>query len=195
MELIYAIVVGMAGITSGPRKAVVAGLLAAVYAARDPHQPPGRSGDRLSLALHLAGFTALGSVSGLMADTIRRQSLATAGRNRELALLLDANRTVTASLNLYETLPTLAEKIAHGLPATFCRIGLVDDEHGHLITYGVHPIRAAGPSGRRPRRALHLGGLPRHMEAVGTERPVIVRQEEGRDAWIHSECATLFFPE
>ena len=95
-----------------------------------------------------------------------------------MGLLLDANRTVTASLNLYETLPALAEKIAHGLPSTFCRIGLLDEERGHLITYGVHPIRKLdGWHAALGERCL-LEELPRHLEAVRSEKPVIVRQED-----------------
>ena len=159
LEMLYAIVVGMAGITSGPRKAVVAGAAGRdLRGAVGRDQPTGRSRRLLlSLFLHLAGFLVLGLGSGFMADAIRRQSLETVGRNRELALLLDANRTVTASLNLYETLPILAEKIAHGLPATFCRICLVDAKHGHLITYGVHPIRPLDGWHACPRQTLRPG--------------------------------------
>ena len=76
LELLYAVVVVMAGITSGPRKAVFAGLLAVVYSAISAlSSRPADAAMLMSQALHLAGFTALGVASGFMADTIRRQSL------------------------------------------------------------------------------------------------------------------------
>lgn len=90
-------------------------------------------------------FTAymVGTASAVLQQRAERISR----RNKELAFLLEASSITSSSLNLHAILSALAEKTAVGLPATFCRICLLDRSREALITGGVHATR--------PRRLAH----------------------------------------
>jgi diguanylate cyclase (GGDEF)-like protein len=194
LDLVYTIVLALGGVTGGPGLAIAGAVLAFAGSVAAEALVIGFS--PLLLLTHgvqLLGFLIIGYMSSFMADVIRQQNWEAAGRNRELALLLDANRTVTASLNLYETLPRLAERIARGLPATFCRICLMDRQGRHLVTYGVYPLRPV--AGWRPSlgQRCEIAALPRHREAIESGRPVIIRQDDPSLCMAEKECSALYF--
>ncbi len=181
LALLYTVVVAMAGIGAGPWAAVFAGVLASVVATIiTSTREVWTTGVVITQVLDLGGFLAIGLVAGYLAGAVRRQGTEVEQRNRGLALLLDASRTASASLNLYSTLPELAQRIATGLPATFCRISLLDAPRGQLVTYGLHPVRSSdGWTGTLGERC-DLSLMPRHQEAIRTGAPVIVRDGTGQ---------------
>lgn len=194
LDLVYAILVALGGLSGGLGLAVGGSFLA--FLSSMAAESLATSFSPLLLLTHsvqLLGLLIVGYTSSFMANVIHQQSWEAAGRNRELALLLEANRTVTASLNLYETLPRLAERIAIGLPATFCRICLMDRQGRHLVTYGVYPLRPV--VGWRPAlgQRCDVLTLPRHREAVQTGRPVIIRQDDPSMCMEEKECSSLYF--
>jgi diguanylate cyclase (GGDEF)-like protein len=194
LDLVYTIVLALGGVTSGLGLAIAGAVLAFVASVASEALIVGFSPLLpLTHGIQLLGFLIIGYLSSFMANVIRQQNWEAAGRNRELALLLEANRTVTASLNLYETLPRLAERIAAGLPATFCRICLVDRQERHLVTYGVYPLRPI--AGWRPSlgQRCALASLPRHREAIESGLPVIVRQDDPGLCMAEKECSALYF--
>lgn len=194
LDMVYAIVVALGGVTGGLGLAIAGSVLAFLASiAAEALTTAFSPALLLTHGIQLLGFLIVGYMSSFMADVIRQQNWEAAGRNRELALLLEANRIVTASLNLYETLPRLAERIATGLPATFCRICLMDRQARHLVTYGVYPLRPV--AGWRPSlgQRCEVAALPRHREAIEAGRPVIVRQDDPGLCMAEKECSALYF--
>lgn len=194
LALLYAGAVALAGASAGARAGVFAGVMstaAVIYVAsgREVWTP----GLVITQAVNLGVFLAVGVASSRLVEAVRRQNTEAAQRNRELALLLDASRTATASLNLFSTLPELAEKIATGLPASFCRISLLDAQRGQLVTYGMYPLRMPngwkGSLGER----CNLSKMPRHQEAIRKEQPVVVRDGNGQMCDDSSGCLSQCF--
>jgi diguanylate cyclase (GGDEF)-like protein len=194
IDLVYVIIVTAAGILVGWPLALLAALLAAaaeivVFALWSELS----ASVLLTEGLHLTVFIAAGYLASALAGTIRQQAEGARRRSSELHLLLDTGLTAAASLNLDTSLPQLAERIARGLPATSCRICLLDPRHEHLVIRGAYVLRPevgweAGLGQRHP-----LGDLPLHRRAIETGQPVVVHQDDASSGMSQRERDMLFF--
>lgn len=63
-------------------------------------------------------------------------------RTRELSLLLDVSQALSSTLDLDDRLAAFAEKMAKGVPVTFCRVALIDKEGDQLVIRAAYPLRA-----------------------------------------------------
>ena len=193
IDLIYVIIVTAAGIMVGWPLALLAALLAfaaelVVFALRTGLSPL----MLLTEGLHLTVFLAAGYLATTLAGTIRQQAEGATKRSDELSLLLDTSLTVAASLDLDTTLPRLVEKIAKGLPATSCRICLLDPKHQYLVTRGAYVLRPEADWEAALGQQYPLDDLPLHRRAIETGRPVIARQDDPTLVMSQSERDMLF---
>lgn len=149
----------------------------------------------LQTGLHVAVFAISGYISYLLTDIVYRQIQDTNQRNRSLSFLLEISQTITTSLDLEKTLPTLAEQIARGIPATFCRIGLLEKDKKTLRMYGVYPLRALAGWETRLQQTFSLDQLYWHSQVLATGQAVILRQDDVLTAIDEEELKALFFKE
>ncbi|MEW6716701.1 MAG: diguanylate cyclase [Chloroflexota bacterium] len=147
----------------------------------------------LSESIRLIVFVLSGYLASSLFAIIRSQAAESDRHNQELALLLDVSIVSTASLDLEVTLPLLADKIAKGLPATFCRICLVDKEKQLLILYGISPLRSLEGYQTHVSEKYPLDILPAHREALESGKVVVVRRDDPVDALGEKERDLMFF--
>ena len=189
IELIYVAIVAGAGIRLGQRAAAFAAILIAVVTAGvDLLKSTPSTTIVLSASFNAIIFVLVGYLTGSLAETIRRQAADAARRNRTLTLLLDAS-TTTASLDLHIILPRLAEKIVIGLPATFCRISLLDQKSSRLVTLGVYPLHDSTPPESHPR--FLLDDMPWHQSVIA-EKQIAVAHRDASAGFGEKEWASLF---
>ena len=193
VHLLYVIVVAVTGILSGWRLAMLAALLATIAYEFVLAWTDLSVLSVLAAGFHFLVFLMAGFLTSSLAGIIRQQGRAVAQRNRDLALLLDTVSTASASLDLGATLPVLAEKLARELPATFCRICLLDAEGRHLVTRGVFPLRPLAGWQPGSEQGCALDGLYRSQEALATGQVVVVVQDDPNLAMSEAERAALFF--
>ena len=187
------IVVAVSGILFGWRLTVVAALLATIAYELVLAWTDLSVLSVLAAVFHFLVFLMAGLLTSSLTGIIRQQGRAVDRRNRDLALLLDTVATASASLDLGATLPLLAEKLARELPATFCRICLLDAEGQHLVTRGVFPLRPLEGWQPGTEQGCALDGLYRSQEALGTGQVVVVVQDDPNLAMSEAERAALFF--
>lgn len=188
LDLVYALVVALGGVTGGLGLAIASSLLASLASVAAEALTTGFS-PWLALAhgAQLVGFLFV----GLLASLIYKRTSRAAEDARELALLLAASRTMTASLNLHETLPHLAERVTARLPATWCRVCLLDKQALHLVTYGEYPRRQVDGWHSLLGQRCDLVNLARHREAIQTGLPVTIRQHGSSPPVAEGGCPAL----
>ncbi len=194
LDVVYVLIVAAAGIMVGWPLAVVAALFALAAEILVNALRAGISNSvLLGEALHFAVFLAAGYLASYLAGVIRQQALGATQRSGQLSLLLDTSVTAARSLDLDETLPRLAEKIARGLPVTSCRICLLDPTHQYLVTRGAYVLHSEPGWEPSVGQRYPVNGLPLHRQAVETGRPVIARQDDPSSIMSQGERDTLFF--
>jgi diguanylate cyclase (GGDEF)-like protein len=189
IKLIYVAIVAGAGIRLGQRAAAVtAVLIAVVTAGVDLLKSTPSTTIVLSASFNAVVYILIGYLTGSLAETIRRQAAEADRRNRTLTLLLDAS-TTTASLDLHVILPRLAEKLVMGLPATFCRIGLLDRKSNRLVTFGMYPLSdSAAP---QTDQRFPLDDMPWHRRVIA-EKQIAVAHRDASAGFGEKEWASLF---
>lgn len=141
----------------------------------------------------MLGLSIIGLVSGLIGFTLQRFNLDRSRRNRSLSMLVEANRITSATQDLETTLPELAKNIAQGLPATSCRIMLLDKTGNYLKNYGVYPLRDLDDLNPDFDEKRALDELPSHREAIEEIKIVLIDLEEDQKALSETEKDLLFF--
>jgi len=149
----------------------------------------------LQTGLHVAVFTISGYISNLLSEIVYQQIIDTNQRNQSLSFLLDISQTITTSLDLEKTLPTLAEQIARGIPATFCRISLLEKDKKSLRIFGVYPLRPLSGWEARLQQTYSLDQLYWHGQVVASGQPMVLRQDDVLTAIDEEELKALFFKE
>lgn len=194
MDLLFVVVVVVSAIMAGFKMAFIASLLAIGVdnIVSVLHETPQQYFLRDEIVL----FTILvlsGYLASLLAGVIHQQARDTEQRNRELSLLFDVSATASSSLRLEELIPVLTEKIAKGLPASFCRICILEPNHQALVTMGVSPLRPL--EGWEPRLGDRwpLERLPKHRQVIEQGEIVVVRQEDSENGLSEEERQVFFF--
>jgi diguanylate cyclase (GGDEF)-like protein len=194
MDLLFVVVVVVSAIMAGFRMAFIASLLAIGVdnIVSVLHETP----QQFFLRDEVVLFTILvlsGYLASLLAGVIHQQARDTEQRNRELSLLFDVSATASSSLRLEELIPMLTEKIAKGLPASFCRICILEPNHQALVTMGVSPLRPL--EGWEPRLGDRwpLERLPKHRQVIEQGEIVVVRQGDSENGLSEEEREAFFF--
>jgi diguanylate cyclase (GGDEF)-like protein len=176
VDLLFMAIVATSGFVSGRNIAVLTALLSAAggaaVAAVVLEQPPSVAQNALTALIYLAG----GLLASDQASTIRQQAEEARQRNLELGFLLEASEAVS-SLDLQMALPRLAEQIAKKLPATYCRICLLDASQSQLIIEGTFPLRPLPLDGSAQRTVWPLNDMPNVRRAISTGTTTILRRD------------------
>lgn len=194
VDLFFVVIVVAAGITVGFPLAAVAATLSALAHALVGMMQGGVSflfWDRI--ALEFLVFLTAGFLASSLSNVIARQKAGVDRQNRNLALLLDTGTIAASSLDLRVTLPNLAEKIARGVPLTFCRICLLDADQTRLKVAAAFPLRPL--LGWEPNidRDYALADLACHQKAMLTQQVVMIRSGDPSLVMDEKEKQALFF--
>ena len=121
------------------------------------------------LVVLLAGYL----VSSL-ADVLYNQIAFSERQNRDLILLLKAGNFASRSEDLRRTLLSIAELVVKDLPATSCRIALLNPEGDGLETYGAYPLNSleGWKAGLGEPHALNT--LPLHLQALQSGKNLVL---------------------
>ncbi len=141
----------------------------------------------------MIGLSIIGLVSGLIGYTLHRFNLDRSQKNRSLSMLVEANRITSATQDLETALPELAKNIAKGLPATTCRIMLLDKTRNYLRNYGAYPLRDLDDLNPDIEEKCALDDLPSHRGAIEERKIVLIDLEKDQKALSEKEKALLFF--
>lgn len=144
-------------------------------------------------AFDFIGLSVIGIMAWLIGRTLHNFSQDTTRKNRSLSMLVEANWITSASKDLDTILPQLAENIARGLPATSCRIALLDRTKKYLHDYGVYPLRDIGNLDPNRKEKHLLDDLPHHQKAIEELTVVLVDLEEDQETLPEKEQDLLFF--
>ncbi len=63
-------------------------------------------------------------------------------RTRETGLMLDVAQALSSTMDIDDRLAVFVEKMAKGIPVTFCRVALLDGKGDHLVIRAAYPLRA-----------------------------------------------------
>ncbi len=196
LDIIWVVVIMIAAIMSNATLAFVAVVFSSLaYMLVSFLQIGYNYGFLLQSGLHLAVFIISGYLSSSLAENTRQQIRDANQRNQSLSFLLGISQTITTSLDLEKTLPTLAEQIARGIPATFCRISLLENDNKLLRIFGVYPLRTLTGWEAKLQQTYILDQLYWHNQVVATGQPVVLRQDDVLTAIDEKELKALFFRE
>ncbi len=196
LDILWVVVVMIAGIMHSWALASLAVVLSSIaYILVIYLQMGFNFGFILQTGLHLIVFVISGYLSSSLAEIVRQQIRDTNQRNQSLSFLLGISQTITTSLDLEKTLPTLAEQIARGIPATFCRISLLEKDNKSLRIYGVFPLRSLTGWETRLQQTYTLDQLYWHSQVLTSGQPMVLRQDDVLTAIDDKELKILFFKE
>jgi diguanylate cyclase (GGDEF)-like protein len=139
------------------------------------------------------GLSVIGIVAWLIGHTLQHFNRDTTRKTRSLSMLVETNRITSASNDLETALPRLAENIAHGLPATSCRITILDKTKKTLHDYGGFPLRELDHLDPIRKEKYSLNDLPNHRKAIEELTVVLIDLEEDQKALQGKEKDLLFF--
>ncbi len=194
VDMVYMLIVVHAGIIGGWKLAWRIALLAGLGDALVQALLQGVT-FRLVLTevFHIGLFVIAGYTTSTLATTIRRQNEQIAHRHHDQALLLSVSVTLASSMETRAALPRLAEQIARGIPATFCRICLLDDASKQFVTAGVFPLRVLDGLAAGLGSVCALADAPQHARALAGKKPVILRLDGAAVGLSAKERAALLF--
>ncbi len=139
------------------------------------------------------GLAVIGFISGFIGRTLRDALRNAIRKNRVLSMLVEANHILATKDDLEHIFPTLARIIAQGLPATLCRILLLDKGHDSLIDFGNYPLRPGRDHETVPGQAYALDKLPLHARAIEENRNLIVQVGDPQQPLSQEEMDLLYF--
>jgi len=139
------------------------------------------------------GLSVIGFVSGFIGRTLQHTLRDATRKNKVLAMLVDANRILSTKRDLDHIFPTLSRIIAQGLPATLCRILLLDDRDDHLIDFGYYPLRKDRNQTTLPGHSYPLEKLPLHTRAIKENQNLIIDVSDPQPSVSQEEMDLLFF--
>ena len=128
----------------------------------------------ITLVLQILMILLAGYLVSSLADVLHTQISFSERQNRDLTLLLKAGNFASHSEELRRTLLSLAELVVKDLPATSCRIALLNPAEDGLVTYGAYPLNSL-PGWRANIGALHsLSSLPLHLQALQSGKNLVL---------------------
>lgn len=116
--------------------------------------------------------------SSTLGKILHSQAVEAMQESKNLALLLDASLATSNSLDLNLTLPQLTEKIIRGLPASFCRIDILDEEGECLVLSGINAQRGTQSLNLATKQITHPNTIPLIAEVLHTRKTRTIQQKE-----------------
>lgn len=101
-------------------------------------------------------------------------------RTRELSLLLDVSQALSSTLDLDDRLAAFAEKMAKGVPVTFCRVALLENKGKQFVIRAAYPLRALDwdPG---VGHVFPLADCPLEQQLFAEQRPIILENIQPAD--------------
>lgn len=186
----YVLVIAVIGIMSGWRLTILAAVLAILaewYVSLLRPELATLPGYTIAKVL---AYLMAGWLASSQARLMRRQADELRQRNAEMSFLLRASETAS-SLDLTLTLPQLAREIARGLPATLCRIYVLDQQSSVLTAEGDFPLRSLDPAAVEQSASWRLSEMPAIARALRGGAPLVYLQDSARDELSDMERSAL----
>ncbi len=194
IALLFMLVVILTGLRLGKSPSLAAALMAAVVSLlASALQSPLTGGKLFFASFQLIVYVLSGLLSSELALAMQRQSSETAGRNRNLALLLEMS-AIGNSLELDVTLPEMAAKIVEGLSASFCSIHLLEQDGRFLVTMAASSITPNDPTHAIIGRSRLVNSVPWHKKAIETRQVMIFRQDRPYMSIREEESREMMLP-
>lgn len=103
-------------------------------------------------------------------------------REEEVRLLLDASAAVSSALRVDKVMQILCDKIAATRKVTYCRISLLDDTRSILTVKASYPTREIAGWKNGIGEQLDVTGAKHHSEVIASGKPLVVRNDQNREA-------------
>lgn len=172
MNALFVTIIFLGGISGGRAAAFFAAVTSLLGAMAVENylnlSPPEQVANQI---IYLLQFTVTAYISSALGDVLTSQVQERQRQNEDLTLLLDASLTATASLDLNQTMPKLAQKIVHSLPVSYARIDLIEDKY--LVPYGIASHRYGIEKWSKLRLYPTLKELPWIQTAYEQQRSVL----------------------
>jgi len=194
LEILYMAVIAVAGILAGKRIALGLTLLAVLADIGTMVLGVDQVASIfIILSLHTLVFLITGYFVSTLAGIIHQQIQNSSRRNRDLAVLLEVERLVTDGEKLFSALPKIAEVVVKNLPASMCRISLLNADNHKLVTRGVYPLEPIDGWAPQIGETHALKSLPKHYQALEKE-DIVVKHRQGMGVILsRREEEMLFF--
>lgn len=181
VDVLYVLVIAVAGFMSGWRLSVLAAALAIAADLCVVWLRPELSAAPAHTSTKLIAYLIAGWLASSQARIMRRQAAELRQRNTEMSFLLRTSETAS-SLDLSLTLPQLAQEIAKGLPATICRIYVLDQASATLTAEGDYPLRPLDEAAAQQSASWRLRDMPAITRALRSLVPTVYLQETRPEA-------------
>lgn len=145
-----------------------------------------------TLGMQILMILLAGLLISALAGVLHDQVVVSEGQNRELFILLQAGNIASKSVDLGRALPSIAELIARNIPATTCRIILLNPEEESLETYAAYPQKTIEGWETGIGKAFPLSSSLLHKEVLESGKPLVVHDKRG-GAFISEEERSNFF--
>jgi diguanylate cyclase (GGDEF)-like protein len=136
-----------------------------------------------------------GLLISILAGVLHDQLVNSERQNRDLFILLQAGNIASKSVDLGKALPSIAELIARNIPATTCRICLMNQEEECLEVHAAYPLKPM--QGWEPGigKSYSLSTSPLHKEALESGKPLVVHESSEGTFISEEERNGFFFPD
>jgi diguanylate cyclase (GGDEF)-like protein len=130
----------------------------------------------ITLGLQVLVILLVGYLVSTLADVLHKQISFSDRQNRDLKLLLKTGNFASHSDELRQTLSSISELVVKELPATSCRITLLNQAGDSLETYGAYPHNSL--KGWKPGiGSVHaLSSLPLHQAALQSGKNLVLTE-------------------
>ncbi len=130
----------------------------------------------ITLGLQVLVILLVGYLVSTLADVLHKQITFSDRQNRDLKLLLKTGNFASHSDELRRTLSSISELVVKELPATSCRITLLNQAGDSLETYGAYPHNSL--KGWKPGiGTVHaLSSLPLHQAALQSGKNLVLTE-------------------
>jgi diguanylate cyclase (GGDEF)-like protein len=177
IEILYIGVIAGVGMLAGKEVANRAALLSAIALATVTIL-----GEELTpvmlitLGLQVLVILLVGYLVSTLADVLHNQISFSDRQNRDLKLLLKTGNFASHSDELRRTLSNIAELVVKDVPATSCRIALLNSTGDSLETYGAYPLNSLKGWKAGIGAAHALSSLPLHLAALQSGKNLVLTE-------------------
>jgi diguanylate cyclase (GGDEF)-like protein len=193
IEILYLGCVASIGMFSGRRAAVRTTLLSAIAWAIITILSSEISTVMLvTLGLQILVILLAGFLISFLAGVLHDQVVYSEQQNRDLFILLQAGNIASKSVELGKALPSITELIARNIPATTCRISLLNQEEESLENYASYPQKPLVGRETEVGKSYSLNSSPLHKEVLESGKPLVVH-DKNAGAFISQEEKSNFF--
>jgi diguanylate cyclase (GGDEF)-like protein len=177
IEILYIGVIAGLGMLAGKEVANRAALISAIALATVTILEEALTPVTLiTLGLQVLVILLVGYLISTLADVLHKQISFSDRQNRDLKLLLKTGNFAAHSDELRRTLSSIAELVVKEVPATSCRITLLNQAGDSLETFGAYPLNSLKGWKAGIGTAYTLSSLPLHQAALQSGKNLVLTE-------------------